>query len=59
MKPPASCPSRYTIDRRTGEALACDKPAAHAAQRDPHAAHTASYGSRVWYWHTREEDPRG
>ncbi|QDF14216.1 hypothetical protein SEA_IAMGROOT_43 [Microbacterium phage IAmGroot] len=47
------CLSRYTIDRRTGEALECDKPA------DAHDRHTATYGGHGWYWHSHEEDPRG
>lgn len=44
------CPSRYTIDRRTGERLACDQQQDHLRQ------HTAKAYGHTWFWTTAEED---
>jgi hypothetical protein len=46
----SDCTSAYTIDRRTGEKLTCERENGHRWQ------HSAEYGGVGWYWADVEAD---
>ena len=47
------CASTYTINRRTGEKLTCEK---HLCGGLFSTYHAAEYAGTTWYWSEREAD---
>ena len=52
------CGSKFTIDRRTGEALSCSSNhlKGNIMRPDWENVHTAEYAGLTWTWYTSEED---
>jgi hypothetical protein len=50
------CNSRFTIDRKTGAALACERHLKSNPFRGEGFVHCSSYGGLEWTWTTEEDD---